>query len=146
AIRNSLEADLPAEGLDALCTELELASDVLTELLGCARIGFRVVTLNRPMCPRFHVDQVQARLLITIRGPGTEWIPSNHVDRSAFADRNNQQPPIQTGERIKQFEAGHWALLKGGAWNDDFRGVVHRSPQSDRPRLLVSVDPIADAA
>ena len=45
---------------------------------------------------------------------------------------------------IKQMVTGHWSLLKGGAWNDKFNGVVHRSPHDEKDRLILSIDPIFD--
>jgi len=128
--------------LDALNEEILELADVLNTLLGCDRIGVRLATLNAPMCPRFHVDQIPCRLLSTIRGPGTQWISSDDVDRALFADRNDDSLPVRAGKSFKEIAAGSWSLLKGGAWDDNFTGVVHRSPHQRDERLLLSMDPI----
>lgn len=133
---------LPAAQLQALSDEVTYATDVLTSLLGCPAVGVRVATLRRPMCPRFHVDQVPCRLLIAVDGPGTEWIPSDQVDQGALTRPGADVVPIRAGHEVRQFKTGSWSLLKGGAWARHFGGVVHRSPHTDTARLLVSLDPL----
>lgn len=133
---------LDADWLGALGEEITLASDMLGELVGCKRIGIRVTTLRRPMCPRFHVDHIPCRMLVTIGGPGTEWIASDDVDRALLAARDTDAPPIRRGGEIKRLAARNWSLLKGGAWDDRFVGVVHRSPHGTSERLLLSFDPL----
>ena len=125
-----------------IADEVSLASEDLAELIGCEQVGVRLETLNAPMCPRFHVDQVQCRLLATLVGPATEWIANDEVDWTAFADLGNIAPPLRADTHIRQLQAGHWSLLKGGSWHDDFNGVVHRSPHSAGERVLLSLDPI----
>ena len=138
----ALSESVDAERLGALSKEITLASDMLSELVGCERIGIRVTTLRRPMCPRFHVDHVPCRMLVTIGGPGTEWIASGDVDRALLAARDTDAPPIRRGGDIKRLATRSWSLLKGGAWDDRFGGVVHRSPQETVERLLLSFDPL----
>ncbi len=126
----------------ALNEEILFAGEVLHELLGCERIGVRLAKLHRPMCPRFHVDQVPCRLLATINGPGTEWIAANDVDPQLFGARDTEDLPIKTGGSLRQLKSGQWSLLKGGAWQEEFNGVVHRSPHQDGNRLLLTFDPV----
>ena len=59
-------------------------------------------------------------------------------------NRENKDIPIKENADIKQLATGHWSLLKGGAWNDNFYGVVHRSPHDEKERLILSLDPIFD--
>ena len=138
----ALSMSMDADWLGALSEEVALAADLLSELVGCERIGIRVTTLRGPMCPRFHADQVLCRMLITVRGPGTEWIPSDDVNRALMADRDSDALPIRDGGGIKHLATGNWSLLKGGAWNQRFGGVVHRSPHGAGERLLLSFDPV----
>jgi hypothetical protein len=81
-------------------------------------------------------------MLTTLCGSGTEWIAANDVDRRLFAKRNDEQPPVSQGATTSIFPSGHWSLLKGGTWDEDFFGVVHRSPRQTDPRLFLSIDPI----
>ncbi len=126
----------------ALGAEITEAVDILADLLGCAAAGIRVRTLRGPMCPRFHADRVPCRLLITVAGSGTEWIPGDDVDPDLLADRANDEVPIKPGGTIGTLHTGSWSLLKGSKWSEGFRGVVHRSPHQNDARLLVSLDPI----
>lgn len=142
ALSAALCISIDADWLDALSEEVALASDMLSELVGCERIGIRVTTLRGPMCPRFHADQVPCRMLITACGPGTEWIASDDVNRALLADRDTDAPPTRDGKDIKHLAAGNWSLLKGGTWDGRFGGVVHRSPHGANERLLLSLDPI----
>ena len=138
----ALSACIDAGWLGALSEEITFASDVLSELVGCERVGIRVTTLRRPMCPRFHVDHIPCRMLVTIRGPGTEWIANGDVDRALLAARDTDAPPIRRGGDIRRLAARNWSLLKGGAWDARFGGVVHRSPHGTDERLLLSFDPL----
>lgn len=138
AVPSSIEVDVRAVLLD----EITEASEVLSELMGCEQVGIRLETLNGPMCPRFHVDHVPCRMLITLSGYGTEWIAHGDVDWELFADRDNQAAPVKAQRPVQQLSSGHWSLLKGGAWSDHFSGVVHRSPHGDGERLLLALDPI----
>jgi len=139
---DALSACIDAGRLGALGDEIAFATDVLSELLGCERVGIRVTTLRRPMCPRFHVDHIPCRMLVTIGGPGTEWIANGDVDRALLDDRDTAVPPIRRGGEIRRLATRNWSLLKGGAWNEGFGGVVHRSPDGTDERLLLSFDPI----
>lgn len=127
---------------DVLLDEIAEASEVLCELMDCQQVGIRLETLSAPMCPRFHVDQVPCRMLVTLSGTGTEWISNGDVDWHAFDDLSSMDPPVKTSGQIQHLPTGHWSLLKGGAWSDDFGGVVHRSPHKVGDRLLLSLDPI----
>lgn len=141
----SVSALPPAIDVDSrrsLAEELAFVSEVLGDLLECERIGVRLETLRGPMCPRFHTDRVPCRMLMTVRGTGTEWIPNDDIDRELFADRRTESLPVRRGAEIRRLHQGHWSLLKGGTWSDAFDGVVHRSPHQVGERLLVSLDPL----
>ena len=64
------------------------------------------------MCPSFHVDKIPCRLLITLSGNGTEWIPNSDVDWPVFTDPADQSIPLRSGATVQQLPAGHWSLLK----------------------------------
>jgi hypothetical protein len=126
--------------LQALRDDIDLPVDLLGELLGSEACGVRIKVLEGPMCPRFHVDKVPCRMLKTYAGPATEWIAHEQVDSDAV--RAGHPQPTLPGGHIQQLATGAWSLLKGGTWDGDFGGVVHRSPSSRERRLLISLDPI----
>ena len=139
---SELPATLEPDVRSALLDQIAEASEMLGELVDCERVGVRLETLSAPMCPRFHADYVPCRMLITLSGVGTEWIPNSDVDWAVFADLETAAPPVKANRQIQRMATGHWSLLKGGAWNDGFRGVVHRSPHDVGERLLLSLDPV----
>ena len=118
--------------------------EMLGSLVDCKKIRVRIATLRSPMCPLFHIDNIRCRMLITLCGEGTQWISNRDVDWKIFRDRQNKDIPIKKNADIKQLATGYWSLLKGGAWNDNFNGVVHRSPHDEKDRLILSIDPIFD--
>ena len=122
--------------------QIRESSEMLGELLGCKEVGVRLATLRSPMCPLFHIDQIPCRLLITLCGEGTEWISNEDVDWDIFFDTSNKNVPIKHSGEINKIKAGQWSLLKGAIWNNNYQGLVHRSPHEEQPRLLLSLDPI----
>ena len=118
------------------------SGEMLGSLLNCKKIGVRIATLRSPMCPLFHVDNIKCRMLITLCGSGTQWISDQDVDWEVFLDRENKDIQIKENADIKQLATGHLSLLKGGAWNSNFNGVVHRSPHDENDRLILSIDPL----
>ncbi len=139
---NELPGTVDADVHAALRDQIAEASEILGELMDCARVGVRLETLSAPVCPRFHADYVPCRMLITLSGVGTEWIPNSDVDWDVFADLETAAPPVQANGQIRRLTTGHWSLLKGGAWHDGFGGVVHRSPHGVGERLLLALDPV----
>lgn len=127
-----------------LTREIDRAIDVLSTLLDCPAVGVRIASLRAPMCPKFHIDHVPCRMLITLMGAGTEWIAHDDVDHEQLADRISSAMPLRTGGSVRHLDTGSWTLMKGGAWQDQFNGVVHRSPADENGRLLLSLDPLFD--
>jgi hypothetical protein len=103
--------------------------DMLTCLLDCQQVGMRLTVLDRAMCPKFHRDNLQVRLVTTYKGPGTEWLPE----------------PANSDDDIQRAQTAEVVLLKGDAWpNNQGRGALHRSPALPRgeKRLVVTLDPM----
>ena len=78
--QEQLPDSMEASVRSMLADQVNEGCDVLATLLGCATVGVRLATLRSPMCPSFHVDKIPCRLLITLSGNGTEWIPNSDVD------------------------------------------------------------------
>ena len=143
-IQENLPESLDTSFRSMLINLILESGEMLGSLVGCKKIGIRIATLRSPMCPLFHVDNIRCRMLITLCGEGTQWISNRDVDWKVFQDRQNKAIPIKKNAEIKQLTTGYWSLLKGGAWNDNFNGVVHRSPHDEIDRLILSIDPIFD--
>ena len=123
--------ELPGRG--SLLADIARLSELFAVLVDPPQLGLRLEMLERPMCPKFHVDRVALRMLCTYLGAGTEW-----VDVQSPADVS-AQTPIQT---VPTFAV---ALCKGSSWpGNTSRGLVHRSAAAtvSAPRVLLAIDGI----
>ncbi len=122
-------------GKDALINNIYELVDMYQCLFEPQQIGIRLATLNRAMCPKFHVDYLPARMVTTYSGAGTHWLPN--------PEDGSPRIPETEPEQFEQISAGDVALLKGDGWfeNEGF-GVVHRSPPvaDGETRMFLSLD------
>ncbi|MDC9724721.1 MAG: DUF1826 domain-containing protein [Gammaproteobacteria bacterium] len=133
---NPLSADI-AELVDMYCYLFDLK-----------QVGLRLTTLDRAMCPRFHVDKVPCRLVTSYLGQATEWLSHQDVDRTKLGAGNNGLSDEQSGiyqhpSDIQQLTTGDVALIKGERWEgNEGAGLVHRSPalSNGERRLLLTLD------
>jgi hypothetical protein len=138
-----------ARGHAAWWRDVARLAGAFCDLFGTERVGLRLRTLDRPMCPRFHVDHVPARLVCTYGGIGTQWLPEEAVDRTKLGagakGRSDEESGLILDEgAIRTLPAYAIGLLKGSRWegNED-HGIVHRSPPAapENPRrLLLTLD------
>ena len=139
---------LQQQGLDPSAfgnwrTDLRQLADLFFSISQGRAVTLRLETTATDGCRRFHVDQTHLRLLCTYRGPGTEWLPDEQVDRVAQADGAPNEGIVRFGEpsRFQPFWVG---VMKGDAYPDNAgRGLVHRSPpiaDSGQTRVLVCLD------
>lgn len=106
-------------------------------------VTLRLLTTDDDDCRRFHVDHTHLRLLCTYRGPGTEWLTNEQVDRLAQCAGAPNEDIIRFG-KPSQFEPFWVGVMKGDAYpGNTGYGLVHRSPPiagSGRIRVLFSLD------
>ncbi len=132
----------------ALCDHIELLSDMFCTLFDLKRVGLRLTTLEQAMCPKFHVDKVPCRLVTTLEGKGTQWLPNSAVDRSKLGAGSKGLCDETSGIMrskldVQQLALHDVALLKGEGWFDNENGaIVHRSPaiSNGERRLLLTLD------
>lgn len=143
--------DEPESG--PLLSDIACWIQVFADLLGPPRVGVRLCSVREAMCPRFHVDRVMARLILTYHGPGTEWLDSCDVDRRHLGLQTSHLTDETSGlirhpsavQKMQSFSVG---ILKGEAWPGNLgRGAVHRSPMlaptqrlSGERRVLLTLD------
>lgn len=136
------------EASEVLCQHITLLVDMFCTLFDLKYAGLRLKLLDRPMCPRFHVDRVPCRLVTTFNGAATQWLPHSAVNRNKLGAGSNGEPDESSGiierpEIVQQLLAGDVALLKGELWhNNEGAGLVHRSPalSQGEHRLLLTLD------
>ncbi|MEO9654903.1 DUF1826 domain-containing protein [Marinomonas sp.] len=131
-----------------LADDIALIVDMFCCLFEQKRAGLRLTVLERPMCPRFHVDLIPCRLVTTYQGVATQWLKNTEVDRSKLGQGNQGKSDEESGlfkqlSNINQLTQGDVALLKGENWQETSGGgLVHRSPaiSDGEKRLLLTLD------
>jgi hypothetical protein len=149
----SLSPEDAEEALKASLSKVSCGADLakilaeLVEMFCCLfdleRAGLRLTTLDQAMCPKFHVDKVPCRLVTTLTGPGTEWLPNDVLNRDGLGAGAEHFKLYDDDRDIQQMTLGDVALIKGERWvGNENRGVVHRSPsvKPGEKRLLMTLD------
>lgn len=140
-------AQLP--GYQDWLADVEMLVTAFRELFDRREAGLRLRTLDKAMCPRFHVDRVPARMICSYGGIGTEWLPEYALDRSKLGMTGCGLPDAESDlitdpTAIRQMPAYAVGLMKGENWaGNEGHGLVHRSPRPTavQPRrLLLTVD------
>ena len=147
-MEQQLEPALPSvNDIHSLKQDITLLIEMFSCLFDCQAVGLRLTPLQSTMCPRFHVDNIPCRLVMTYGGPGTEWLTENNVNRAALSKKpslkNAESEFYYDSKMIQRMESQQLALLKGSGWEgNETYGVVHRSPQlmSTENRLLLTLD------
>jgi hypothetical protein len=130
------------------CLHISLIVDMFCTLFDLKATGLRLVSLDRAMCPQFHVDKIPCRLVTTFTGCTTQWLDNNVIDRSKLGAGNQGLPDEESGllqshNDINRLSVGDVALLKGEGWfKNEGGGLVHRSPNiiNENSRLLLTLD------
>ena len=115
-------------------------SKIYSEIINTETICFSLATSRS--CMRFHIDNVPVRLLITYYGTGTEWVPSNACDYSAYYDGKNNNEIIKDASAIKFMNTWDIGIFKGNKFKGNAKGVLHRTPDNaiNFPSLLMRLD------
>jgi len=140
--------DNNSDEVNTLCEDIALLVEMFCCLFDLKRAGLRLKVLDKPMCPRFHVDKIPCRLVTTYQGVATQWLNHSDVNRSKLGTGNLGKPDEESGlfkslSNINQLTEGDVALLKGEYWDDnEGAGLVHRSPPvaANEQRLLLTLD------
>lgn len=94
-----------------LLREMVRNIDLFSELFGQKQLEIRLEVTDRQSCPKFHCDNVYARMLVTYCGPTTEFIETSAPDILYHA-------PLHA-----------IVLLKGHKHPTYQDRILHRSPQ-----------------
>lgn len=119
------------EEIIELIRDIKLLVIEFCNLFNLKQAWLRLDSINKPMCPKFHTDDVVCRMVTTYIGPGTQWIPQEIVNKKI--KKTN----------IMQLDIGHVGLLKGESWKgNQGKGLVHRSPHDSNnyKRLYLTLD------
>ncbi|WP_258070062.1 DUF1826 domain-containing protein [Acidovorax radicis] len=136
-------------GRGALMHDIEGLSKLFGDVTGACAVRIRFEVISSVQCPRFHVDNVKARLLCTYRGIGTQWLDERDADRSKLGGGAGGLSDEASGlilhpAAVRTLTPFAIALLKGRQWAGiKERGAIHRSPPMSPmhgPRVLVAID------
>ena len=136
-------------GYQAWLEDVTMLVSAYCELFERREAGLRLRTLDKAMCPRFHVDRVPARMICSYGGIGTEWLPEYAFNRRKLGMGGCGVPDDVSGliadpTAIRQMPAYAVGLMKGENWaGNEGCGLVHRSPKPTavQPRrLLLTLD------
>lgn len=101
-----------------------------------------LATVSSNMCKKFHTDINRLRMLCTYCGPGTMWLPDEHVSQNVLRSTHSNQDEITDEVHIQQVQTGDVIILKGALF-PDADPILHRSPsieESGLKRLLLRID------
>jgi len=148
SVLDSLSEVMADSTYQPLAKDIAELVDMFCCLFDLSRAGLRLATLDKAMCPKFHVDRVPCRLITTYQGLATQWLAHEHVERSKLGASSKGLPDHESGlyqqeSHIQQIHCGDVALLKGENWfNNEQAGLVHRSPRlkAGEQRLLLTLD------
>ena len=166
ALRGRVADLLPASAYDgpeglasrAWVDDVTDLCDAFATLLAADEMMVSIEAPTTATCPRFHVDHVGIRMLVTYRGPGTQVLPDQFANRAWLGSAGHGQADedsglMHSGAQIVQANPFDVVLLKGEAWpRAEGFGAIHRSPNPrGEPRTLLRVDmlsqrPVGNAA
>ncbi len=146
-LRRAVEPHLDEIGMPAGDMRDLLVGDVddlVSAFAGIARsdlVDVRLARVSHDSCWKFHRDYVEARLLTTYRGPGTEWVQPIHAERALRAQKRFKEP-------LEHIRGNDVAIFKGNCAGPG-SGIVHRSPPiagTGCTRLLLALNKRSDAS
>jgi hypothetical protein len=128
-----------AAAFPALARDLRQLLGLMTAVDGMSPRSLRLEVIDDDGCRLFHADRVNARLICTYVGTGTELVPDDAVDRSRMGQGDNRH--VLDVARVSTVPTGAVLLMRGDLSRHG-PGVLHRSPPNPQrlPRVLVAID------
>ncbi|MFK7825639.1 MAG: DUF1826 domain-containing protein [Oligoflexales bacterium] len=112
-------------------------------------LGLRISSMEKPMCPKFHVDHVPARLIHCLYGESCQWVNDmKYFNSNANVDiKTWTQKAENPNSKVSIAQAPNRSvvIMKGTAWRDGTIPIIHRSPQHIEARCVLTLD-IAERA
>ena len=109
------------------------------ERVGAQAVAARLTHARRPMCPRFHTDNVKLRFISTLFGPGSEWLRPEDVGYL-----ENGSICQETAGAVQRMHPASVGFFKGSQGAAGLRGgVAHRSPDVFADRVLLTIDAVS---
>lgn len=127
-VPNNGHAAVLAEDMAAIC-------GVFAKIMNATFLKMRVEVVTGNACRKFHLDVMEARLICTYRGEGTQYGVSANGDAP---------------EQVFSVPTGAHAIFRGSEWRDGAPPkLLHRSPPIEgtgETRFVMVLDPAMDPA
>ena len=127
---------------DVLVDDVLRLASLFWEKTRTGTMVLKLEIVDHDMCRLFHQDYYRQRLLCTLRGPGTEWVDHDNVNRNALGKGHNDAI-VKDHQKIHRAEAYDVLLLKGKRYGNGRLSDVHRSPpiaHENTTRVLLKID------
>lgn len=98
--------------------------------------------VGHDMCRLFHQDYYRQRLICTLKGPGTEWLSHDNVNREALGKGDNKAI-VKNVDEIHRANTHDVLRLKGARYGGGTPSDIHRSPpivHLKGTRVLLKID------
>eukprot|EP00177_Eucheuma_denticulatum_P007456 GFKZ01013572.1.p1 GENE.GFKZ01013572.1~~GFKZ01013572.1.p1 ORF type:complete len:197 (-),score=20.95 GFKZ01013572.1:1042-1632(-) len=133
----AIEKPKPSQRLPSLPSPFNLLGPLSTALQTLAHYHFalnpeteelkgRVALFRGTPCPKWHMDRVRMRGMVTLAGPG-----------SLVFEQDDD-----TDGRVRECKTGDVLLMSGAGRKGDRDGLWHRSPDWDGVRVVVQTDDV----
>ena len=106
------------------------------------KLKLQIEVVTTDMCRIFHMDNYRQRLLCTYRGPGTQWLGHDNVNRDGLRKGCNARI-VKNMDAINNASPFEVLIIKGAKYEGQNAGVVHRSPPIEKQavtRVLLKID------
>ena len=114
---------------------------IFSEITNSKLVDVRLDGISHNACWKFHRDCVESRLLMTYRGPTTEWVLPQYAARAISEQKDFTGP-------VEQLQDSAVAIFKGSC-SGLGSGIVHRSPPIEGTgctRLLLCLNQQSDVS
>jgi hypothetical protein len=136
--------EVDAPGLRDIYAAAAQVLGALARVTGPQPLHLRLDRIEEQMCRLFHVDRVGMRVLCTLAGAGTEYLPDTACDRRLLGTGSNAA--VLDWSAVCHVPAGDVLAFKGSPREvgESFPrgGLIHRSPPASpsQPRCLLAID------
>ena len=130
------ERGLPNDNMrELMIRDITDLVSIFSRITQSERVDLRLQHINNDSCWRFHIDNVEARLLTTYLGATTEWVQPAYAEK-AINEQKEYSGPL---ERLSTDDVAVFKGKSAAAVN----GIVHRSPPikgTGESRLLLCLN------
>jgi hypothetical protein len=116
------------EALQRLSKDIRFLAHFFSRLAENRTFQISLMTIESTMCPAFHADSYEMRLITTYFGPTTLWTPDDNVNPDRMSS-GYIEDRLHNPKNIHSMPDYSVAIMKGNGFDGNTEGgLVHRSP------------------